>query len=136
MELPPFSTVLPPFSTVLPPFSILLPLFLTVLHQFSILLPLFLTVLHQFSTVLPPFLTVLPQHFSTLHLLPALCLVHPQLLRGPLWLLALPFSEPSHPFPHYLSELPPVLWSTTADFMVKSSFAYGSLFFNYCPIMT
>merc|ERR1712008_428305 len=119
--MPSFTTVLPLFSTVLPPFSIVLPLF-------SILLP-------PFSTVLPPSSTVLPQHFSTLHLLPAQCLVHPQLLRGPLWLLALPFSEPSHPFPH-LSELPPVLWSTTADFMVKSSFAYGSLFFNYCPIMT
>merc|ERR1712021_291248 len=124
--MPSFTTVLPPFTMELPPFSILLPLFSILLPLFSTVLPQFSTVLPPFLTVLPQFLTVLPQHFSTLHLLPAQCLVHPQLLRGPLWLLALPFSEPSHPFPH-LSELPPVLWSTTADFMVKSSFAYGSL---------
>merc|ERR1712008_325173 len=113
MELPPFLPMMPSFTTVLPLFSTVLPPFSILLLLFSTVLPPFLTVLPQFSTVLPPFLTVLPQHFSTLHLLPAQCSVHPQLLRGPLWLLALPFSEPSHPFPH-LSELPPVLWSTTA----------------------
>merc|ERR1712210_240654 len=93
MELPPFSPMMPSFTTVLPPFTMELPPFSTVLPPFSTVLPLF-------SAMLPPFLT--------LHLLPAQFSVHPQLLLGLVWPLALPFSEPSLPFPH-LSELPPVL---------------------------